>query len=162
LTYLVASLYQGEESLAITFDRTLNNLTEFVGSGEYTIVNPVNCTETISEKWVRSRDSYHAFVEGVQHLRFQWEEVLEIAASPTLGIAPLSDKLKVLFGEKITAAVKSASRAIAEARERKQLYVEKTSRTLLPVAPAMSASAVRSRDHTFFGNHESACRSEDA
>jgi hypothetical protein len=152
LTYLAASLYQEEESLAKSFDRILDNLVEFVGSGTYVLFSPVNDRETISEKWIKNRDCYEAFVDGIKKLRLQWDEILEIAADPASGLTPLTDKLKGLFGEQITLAVKSASRATAEARSSRNLYVEKKTGELLATAPAVATTAVRARTHTFFGD----------
>ena len=152
LTYLAASLYQGERSLAIAFDRILDNLVEFANSNERILVSPVNELETISEKWIRNPDCHGAFVEGIRGLRAEWSEALEIASDINQGLAPLTDKLKILFGEQITLAVKSASRAIAEARSKNDLYIEKATGKLLPSAPIIAATVVRSRPHTFFGD----------
>jgi len=152
LTYLAASLYQGEESLAISFDKMLDNLVEFAGSGTYILYSPVNDRETISEKWIRNRDCYDAFVEGIRRLRAQWDEILEIAADPQAALASLTEKLKDLFGEQITVAVKSASRAIADARSSGNLCVDKVTRGLQIATAASPIAAVKSRPHNFFGD----------
>jgi hypothetical protein len=154
ITYLVGSLYQGDEMLSTAFDRTLNDLLQFVESGVTRITSPVNDRETISEKWIRNPDCHEAFVEGVRDLRSHWDEVIQIAADSNRGVEPLAKKLKHIFGEPIAAAIKAAMHTPVErARTEDRLLVERASRRIEPTAvPAPAAAAfVSSRRQTFHG-----------
>jgi Second Messenger Oligonucleotide or Dinucleotide Synthetase domain len=155
LTYLAASLYQGEESLSIAFDRMLDDLVQFADSGVTRISSPVNDQETISEKWIRKPDCHEAFVHGIKDLRARWDEVLAIAVDSSRTIAPLTEKLKDLFGEPIISAVKAAMHdPVERARTGGGLVVEKQSgrleTTALPTAKVAAYTAYRGQ--TFHGD----------
>ena len=154
LTYLAASLYQGEGSLAYAFENILDGLTQFVDSGVRKIYSPVNDQEVISEKWLSKPEVHESFVEGVRHLRRRWDELLEIGADSTLGIPSLSATMQGIFGEPVIGGVKSALGIYTQARATGNLHLDKKSASLLLQAPVVSVmpSAARVKPNTHFGN----------
>lgn len=155
LTYLAASNYNGTDSLASTFDNMLDGLIRFAGTGVRKIYNPVNDQEIISEKWIKSRDSHDSFVEAVGQLRTQWDEVIEIAGDSKLGLSALSEKMKKIFGEPITGAVKAALHdPVEQSRVAGSLHVEKKTTRLVPasISPIARPSHTPYRTQTFYGD----------
>lgn len=152
LTYLAADAYDGRSGLAEAFGWIVEGICRFIDRNVQTIYSPVNDREIISEKWLRKPACFTAFAEEIRKLRREWADLAADAASPVKGLSDVEKRLRRIFGEPATTAVKAASAAFGVARSAGSLGVTKKTATLVASSPVASKSVVRSKPHTFFGN----------
>jgi hypothetical protein len=152
LTYLSAEAYDGRAGLGTAFGSIVEGVCRFVDRNVRTVYNPANDREVISEKWLRTPACFTAFAEGIRDLRREWADLAADAASPTKGLHDVEKRLRRIFGEPATVAVKAASAAFAAARASGTLGAAKKDGALVTSFVAAPSAAVPSRPHTYFGN----------
>jgi len=154
LTTLAAAHYAGEPVCSVALSHILEGLVMFAQSGRTEIRNPANDDEVISEKWVRDRDSYEAFVVGIAHFRDRWQELVAASDAATSGLGDVAQRLRELFGEPALEAVKAAAEEVGTARSNSQLYIAKSDRSLFaaPAVATVTESTVKARANNFYGN----------
>lgn len=117
LTTLAADHYVGEKSETDAMTGFLGKLIATIPtSGRLLVLNPANKKEDLSERW-NEPASYAAFLEGVDHLRAQWER-LRVCH----GLKNIAKILGDLFGDDVVdRAIRTISGELEDLRSSGQL-----------------------------------------
>ena len=152
LTTLAAEQYNGEATCCDALTNILEGMVVFARSNRRDLYNPANRAELISEKWVKDEAAYRAFCDRIVEFRDKWQKVLDTARSPIRGIGDVAKLLYELFGEPVVGAIKKAEERVAKSRDSGNLYMERTSGSLITSLSAPTVSSVsKVRPNTFYG-----------
>ncbi|MGO9600377.1 MAG: SMODS domain-containing nucleotidyltransferase [Isosphaeraceae bacterium] len=154
LTTLAAQEYTGEQLCSVAMTRIVEGLSAFAESGQRELRNPANPEEVISEKWLADSHAYDAFVQAAGELRDAWRDIGFAAQSPESGHGNITAKLRSLFGEPVTEAVKAASERINRARRDGKVFVERKSGGIITegTSTAAASTLIKVRKQTFYGD----------
>ena len=154
LTTLAAAQYTGEPVCSVALSHILDGLVAFARSGRTELRNPANDDEVISEKWMKDRVSYEAFVEGIADFRDRWQSLVDASQGAVTGLGDVTPRLLDLFGEPALEAVKAAAEGVGKARAENRLYIERNGRSIItaPTATAVVTNAVKARANNFYGD----------
>jgi len=152
LTTLAGHLYQGEEHPTDALATILSGILEQAAKGPIRLRNPSNEDEWITDRWTQRPEMYEAFLESIEDFRGRWDDLIAHGCYPDF-----VDELKDLFEvAPVTRAVKKFAEARLQGRRNGSLLMERASGVIVTKsAPAAvrspQQSAVRVKDHTFYG-----------
>lgn len=142
LTTLAAIHYDGSERVGRALGHLLDASLQLTYAGDgrpFAVPNPMNPEEDFAERWHKDPRLYREFREWIAVFQAQWKEILAPGSLPErIG------KLKEMFGEVATVALKDQVEAIRAAQDSGRLGV-----TLGGVLTADAVKATPAPSHSF-------------
>lgn len=148
LTTLAGEMYRGEHSICRSMETILSGIVNAVRTSaprRLVVLNPMNRSEDLSERWEAKPSTYKEFVAYVNELDARWKAMME-----TRSIDKVAKVLEALFGEQLVRkALDGYTRDVQSLRSQNALGVKKSSGIITSVA---ASSVVPIRPNTFFGD----------
>jgi hypothetical protein len=148
LTTLGAEMYRGEQSICRSMQTILSGMLNAIRTsrpGRLIVLNPMNRSEDLSERWDANPNAYHEFVGFVNDLDTCWKTLME-----TRSIDKVAKIFERLFGEQLVRkTVESYARDMESLRLKSALGIRKSSGL---ITLATGSSVVPIPRNTFFGD----------
>lgn len=147
LTTLLGERYTGEQSVSTNLVDSIDAILGSIPYGEkLVVVNPSHPDEILSERW-EDDNVYEAFVEGMETLRGQLQQLLQAN-----GIGERSALLQMMFGESLAkTAFEQQASLMQEFRESQKMKVAKKASGVVTLAASAGSPVPR---NTFYGDAE--------
>lgn len=147
LTTMAGHQYAGQQSVSEAFRAILDGIVAAIGQADsrfdrIRVHNPSNTAEDLSERWDDNPDAYRAFTKGIRELQQQWLTIVTKKGN-------VADALEKLFGETVKTAYTKQARRLQADHEKGKLGV-----TSSGAIAAVSSTAIKTPQHTFFGDEE--------
>lgn len=148
LTTLAAEMYRGEPSICRAMRTIVSGIADAIRTSSparLVVLNPMNRSEDLSERWDTNSITYREFVGYVNDLAERWRILME-----TRSIDKVSKILEGLFGEQLVRkTVDSYARDVESLRSQNALSIQKASGV---ITSAVGSSVVPIRKNVFFGD----------